>query len=222
MKRVLLLVGSFACVGCGGFTDTGSGSGTLEVDARASYSLGGDRTDIRVDVRVRSGEADQARVFITDDESEEEVELLLANDAGIGVARFNGSFSGYRRRLELDVERDDDDLSARLEGPGRHVIEAPNNGSAVSLDDVGGSLEVAWVVEDGLEADTVTVSLEESDFDATVNEDDGKLDINREFLSVGEETVEVRRTNSIVLSGGLVGSKFDFSYEVDNSFIITQ
>ncbi len=222
MFRVVMTMGVLFAAGCGGFTDSGSGSRTLLVDARAAYALSNDRTDLRVDVEVQSGDADEARVFVTDDESNEEIELLLANNAGIRTARFNGSFSGYRRRLELRVERGDDDLDAQLEGPGRHVIESPSNGSALSLDDVGGSLEISWSVEDGLQADTVSVSLDESSFDATVDEDKGKLDVEREFLSLGDEEVEVRRTNSIELAGGLVGSKFDFSYEVDNEFIIIE
>lgn len=207
---------------CGDFTDGGSGSGTLEVDARASYSSDTDRTEIRVDVRVQAGDPDDARVRITDDESNEVLELEVTPNAGLNVARFNGVFSGYRQRLEIEVERGSDDLDGKIEGPGRHVIESPANGTAVSLDDIGNSLEIEWAVEDGLRADSVTVSLDESDFDATVTDDRGDLDVDVEFLELGDEEIEVQRTNSVVLSGGLVGSKFDFSYSVENEFIIVQ
>lgn len=220
MRLFVLLV--LLCTACDGFTDTGDGTQTLDVIAVAMYSLGSDRTDLRVEVGVRDGDANRAVVELTDDESDDQLRLEVSN-SDENTAVFRGSFAGYRRRLELDVRRDDDELSAKLEGPGRHQIESPTNGEAVVFSDLSDDgLNVEWTVDDGLEADRIRVELEDSDVDAVLLEDEGEFDFARATLELGDETIEVERINEIELSGGVPGSTFEIRYSIENNFVIVQ
>ncbi|MEM6730601.1 MAG: hypothetical protein AAF658_03545 [Myxococcota bacterium] len=216
MRNIAPPIALAALCGCGGFTDTGSGSGTLEVEVDTSYALEQNRTEVRVDVRVSSGDPASAGVVVRDDESGEVVELDVTLQ-GVEAARYRGSFEGYRQRLELEVERGNDELTARLEGPGRHVIENPANGSVLS---VSSDLDIEWSVEDGLSADAVTIELDDSGVDVTVSDDDGDFEVDEDSLEAGEETVSIERINIIVLDGGLPGSSWEFSYEVENDFVL--
>lgn len=208
--------------GCGDFTDEGDGTRTLDVDVIASYNLDDDTTALRADVEVPSGSASGTEILVVDDESGDELILELDDDQSqVGI--FRGSFSGYRRRLELNVERGSDRLDAKLEGPGRHVIEAPTNGQDIELDDIPNrGLSIEWSVEDGLAADQVRIILDVADFDSTFNEDEGEADIPRATLQIGTESIRVRRSTTIDLAGGVPGSRFEIGYAVSGRFVLTR
>ncbi|MEO1175247.1 MAG: hypothetical protein AAFX94_24810, partial [Myxococcota bacterium] len=126
MSRAAALL-AFALAACGDFTDEGSGTGTLEVEARAVYEVSDDRTDVRVDVVISSGSLESVIAELRDDETDE-TRTMERVDLGLNSrARFTESYSGYAKRLELRVQRGSDELDGRIEGPGRHVIEFPAN-----------------------------------------------------------------------------------------------
>lgn len=218
MRRVgfclLALVAS-----CGGYSDEGGGTGTLEVDARASYEVSNDRTDVRIDVVVTTGSVDSVRAEIQNDLTGETRTMERIDLGRTNRARFAESFAGYAQRLELLVERGDDNLDGRIEGPGRHVIDFPRTGGVV---EAGDSFDLEWTVEDGLAADTVEVELDDSDFFRTLIVDSGELEIPDNFVQRGEETAEVERSNIVDLAGGVPGSTFSISYSVANEFVVTE
>lgn len=205
MRRALLLCVS-ALAGCGGFTDEGDGSKTLEVQAYVSFEQGTATVDARVSVDQNGAFVSGAIVKLRDDETDDE--FTLEEDGNFYRAHIAGD---YRRKLVLDITRGDDDLEAKLEGPGKHFIITPFEGTSIDLGD--DPMKVEWSVEDGIRADDVSISVDNSDYRGETNEDKGKVEIPRELLRPGDDTIRVTRANSVDLKGGRDSSTFEISYE---------
>ena len=215
MKRLACAVGAFLLVGCG-YTSAGDGTGTLLVVARGSLVAGaGNRMQLQVDVSRDGADVEDAVVRLTDPEDDASVVLAYQNGG-----RYTGQLTGYHRRLALEVQSGSDALSARLEGPGPHVLTRPQAGERYTLGSLGGGLDVRWRVDDGLRADTVRVELDGAGYETELDLDEGKWTVPVNRLQTGSEEVRVARSNSVVLAGGVSGSSFEITYEVRNAFDI--
>jgi len=207
--RTGLLAFASALASCGGFTDGGDGSHTLAVDARASFEAGNGSMDVRVSVDKSSAHVAGAIVTVRDDASNA---VFTLDDTGNSYrANIAG---GYRRRLQLDISSGSDKLTAKLEGPGPHFVSKPFEDQTIKLG--GDPLTVEWAVSDGIRAQGVAVSLDGSDYRGETTHDDGSVDIPRELLRAGDDTIHVERTNDVVLDGATPGSTFVMSYEASS------
>ncbi|MCK5690656.1 hypothetical protein KAI87_15355 [Myxococcota bacterium] len=209
-----LLLLTSAC----GYTDSGDGSKTLQVDAEMSYRPS-DNNLMRLNVTIeKSGtEVEDAVVKITDDESGDIYELTHNHHGEYFL-----SVEGYHRKLRLEIERGSDKLSAQLQGPGPHIITYPENESLVKRSDLGAFFTLVWRVDDGLAADQVFLRLKEhhKEFDL-IDNDPGDYNIIRTIeMDDGEEEAQVKRTNITELAGGTTGSTFSIGYDARNEFVI--
>lgn len=191
---------------CGGFTNGGGGTKTLDVEARVSFIAGNANMNARVSV-VQNGAQVQGALVTLRDEATEAV-FPLDVDGNFYRATIAG---GYRRKLELKVERGEDNLDAKLEGPGEHFISNPFDGTTVELG--GDPLKVNWTVSDGIRADDVAISLDGSDYRGETNRDRGEVEVPRELLRIGDDVIHIERSNSVDLDGGSGNSRFTISYE---------
>lgn len=213
-SSLLALSTAAAC----GYTDPGSGSGTLEVIATMEYQFHGNETSVRVEVRKNATPLEGVSVVIKDDESGATHDITQQSSGADTVYRL--SLSNYIRRAELRVELDDDRLDAKLEGPGPHRITEPENGQTFSRSDIGDNLTVKWKTEDGIAADETTIRLSQGDHTTTIREDPGSYEIPSSSLADGDEGIRVIRRNRVDLKGGVGQSKFEISYEARNDIIV--
>lgn len=210
----LLFAPHVAC----GFTDPGSGTGTLNVDARAIYV--GDTGRMQYTVRVSKDNVPlpDASVILADGDSRNPVAsgiTTLNGDGTEAVFEVDDDNPGYRRRLILRVERANDGLEAQLEGPGPHVLETPRNQESVLS---GRNLRVEWSTDDGIRADRVRVSVGSFGKSLGMSEESGFLTIEASSLPPpgSTEAVRVARHNHVNLAGGVNGSLFELRYDVFN------
>jgi hypothetical protein len=206
LQRVTLAIAVSAIAACGGFTSGGGGTKTLEVEARASFAAGNANMNARVSV-VQNGAQVQGAVVTLRDEETEAV-FTLEPDGNFYRANIAG---GYRRKLELKVDRGDDNLDAKLEGPGEHFVSNPFDGTTIELGD--DPLTVNWTVSDGIRADDVVISLDGSDYRGETNRDRGEVEVPRELLRLGDDVIHIERSNSVDLDGGSGSSRFTMSYD---------
>jgi hypothetical protein len=208
-------------VACGSYTDAGKGSNTLTVEATARFAPGGDEgMRLRVNITKDGQHVDDATVVFEDGDS---TDTFFAEAQGNGRYEHNTGSRGYRRKLELKISREgtDDELEAKLEGPGPFRIETPANDDIVEISD-GDELEVVWVTEDGIKADEVRVQLDEADYEDTDDEDDGQVEVPRSRLRLGADQVEIHRVNRVKLEGGAGNSSFTISYEASNDIQVVE
>lgn len=206
MVRLGLIAAVSAMAACGGYTSGGSGTDTLEVEARVSFAVGNANMVGRVSVSQRGAFVQGATVTLRDEETE--AVFPLTEDGNFYRTNIPG---GYRKKLELKVERGSDNLDAKLEGPGEHFINTPFDGTVIELGD--SPLKVNWTVKDGIRADDVTISLDGSDYRGETNQDKGEVEVPRELLRVGEDTIHIERSNTVNLEGGAGVSTYTISYE---------
>lgn len=206
LARFFAAAAMSALAACGGFTDAGDGSHTLEVDARVSFQAGDGNMTARVSVTQKGAQVQGATVTLRDDDTE--AVFPLENDGNFYRATIAGP---YRKKLELKVTSGDDNVSAKLEGPGVHFIVDPFDGTRVKLGD--DPLKVNWSVADGIRADDVAVTIDGSDYRGETNKDKGEVEVPRELLRVGDAIVRIERSNSVDLKGALGASAFVLSYQ---------
>ncbi len=205
---------------CGGYTDEGDGTKTLRVEANVVYRGGGaNEISAVVDVTKSGDPVVGADVRLIDGDTDEVLELT-GNAPGMGnESRYSGTLEGYHRRLALEVKSGDDELDAKLEGPGRHTILEPKNNDSLTKDDIGDELDVEWSVEDGIAADQVVLVLDTGQDFETV--DNGHYDdIPGDEVPRGSRTLDIRRTNRVLLAGGTTGSIFELGYQASNDFVV--
>ncbi|MBN1961803.1 MAG: hypothetical protein JW841_12735 [Deltaproteobacteria bacterium] len=208
----------FTCIACG-YTDSGSGTRTLLVQARAQYAVsGGNQTNVTVSVADRDGtEITDATVEITDGKNGQRYSIPHQNN---GLYYIN--IENYRRRLRLHVRSGDNELSAKLEGPGPHVIDYPKAG-AIRRSRLGNKFKVEWSTEDGIRADEVEISLRHGP-EVNSKDDSGfNDDISMSQLTeTGDYRLNLTRLNRINLGGGVDNSTFTISYSVNTEFAIIE
>ncbi len=205
--------GLMAC----GYTDPGSGSKTLQVEASAEYEVG-DSDRMRVTVTVHDKDDAPVEWAIVELRDGKTGEIITAEYESEGVYR--ASMSAYRRRLELRVESSGDELTAKLEGPGPHRILDPKAG-AMNRASFGPNLRVKWATTDGIRADEVRLRVHgQRAVERVLTEDGGSYDgiAISELPSVGDYRLTVERVNVVELAGGIAGSVFTIHYNVNVDF----
>jgi hypothetical protein len=220
MRRLLWMV-PLALAACG-YTDGGTGSHNLLVHAAAEFKAADGTTTLSVDLSLASTPVDDATVVMRDPQSGATFPLTL--DAGT-PGHYASTVVGYHRRLQLGLVPSIThtgpgyDLSARLEGPGPHVVLSPKPGTIVHA---GGTLGVSWGTTDGLSADEVVLTVNGPvDLERTVSADTGSShDIPLSLLTPGAYELRVARQNGVDLDGGVAGSRFTSSYEVPTNFTV--
>lgn len=206
LMRAWGLLALSATAACGGYTSSGDGSHTLDVEAVVSSESGNANMTARVSVSAKGAQVSGATVTLRDDETQ--AVFPLNEDGNFYRATIPG---GYRKKLELKVERGDDNLSGKLEGPGIHFIATPFDGTRVELGD--DPLKINWAVSDGIRADDVAITLDGSDYRGETDKDRGEVEVPRELLRTGEDVIRIERSNSVDLTGGFGPSKFTISYQ---------
>lgn len=203
-----------ALVGCE-YTDPGSGTHTLNVVARLSFTASeDDEMDVRISVTRDGAVVNDASVVVTDGETGQK---FVIDEQTTGQDRYRGTIEGYRRRIDLSVTSGADHLRGRLEGPGRHLIKTPANDSVLRRSDAD-TMRIRWAAEDGLVADEVEIRFEESEFRTTLEHDTGEVVVATAELVPGIEELRVTRTNNVTLAGGTSGSKLEIGYTAANRF----
>ncbi|MBI3179547.1 MAG: hypothetical protein HYZ27_07780 [Deltaproteobacteria bacterium] len=204
MRRLLWLL---AATGCG-YTDSGSGSRTLEVEATLTYDENDGDTQADVRVKKEGQHLAGATVVFEDGEDGEQFELT---DVG---NRYRDTFGGYHRRMELIIEKGSDYLTAKLEGPGPFTLDEPKNTSI----DLGDDVEVRWKTLDGIEADWVLIELKQGSYRKRGNDSSGKHVIPGDaFEASPDEEIQVTRAMEVNLEGGSAGSLLTSEYEVQKN-----
>ena len=160
MTRLLFVFGVALALNACGYTDTGSGSGTLQVNALITYAAGeNDTSSVEITVLDNSGSPlSGAAVELKDDQTGDTF-AAAEQDVADAPGVYTTSINKYRRRLELTISKDSHSLDGKLEGPGEHTIEFPAFGQSVNRSDFGESMEVTWTTTDGLMADRVTLTV---------------------------------------------------------------
>jgi len=222
--REVIALTAATLASCGSYTNPGTGTHTLAVQATLAYQFAGNTTAVDVTISDAAGnDITDANVTVTDPDSNSSalVPHLNRNRYSLG----GQGFAGYHRRVELNIKRQapaTDGLIAKLEGPGPDHINSPAQDDILSFGNLGSGLDVVWATGDGLEADRVTISLNVSNYSKPLTDDSGKLTIPKNDLNsaVGQtETVNVDRTNSVTLAGGIApNSTMTLSYGVSNQF----
>ena len=144
---------------------------------------------------------------------------LTDTDSGqrFEVGERQATLSGYHRHLDILLETPSGQLRCRLEGPGRHTLQAPLQGQVVRA---GQDLPIRWQTGDGLAADEVEVKLELAGYSVALRRDRGQHVVPGNLLRQGNETVRVLRRNRVAPRGGGGGSQVRMEYQVAVSFAV--
>lgn len=208
MLRAALAFSLLALAACGdGYTDAGSGSESLRAVVDVVYDSSQQSMYARAEITRDGAFVPGVTARLVDDGSSQQFELFAGD--GVYEARIDGA---YRRKLELVVLRGTDEIKANLEGPGAHIISSPDDGETVPR--AANAAKITWTTGDGVKADAVTITDERTVTDATRTvtvEDKGSTTFPFE-LPAGDDTLQVKRTNSVTLDGGISGSAFSLSY----------
>ncbi len=183
MMRCALITAVTALAACGSYTDEGKGSDSLEVDATVSFTAGSAIMDARVGVDKKSAFVSGAVVTLTDDDGNT---FSLDEDGNFYRAKIAGD---YRRKLELKVSNGGGKLAAKLEGPGITFIVNPFEGTTVKLKN--DPIKIEWSTNDGLKAENINITTDNSSYNGNTNRDDGEVDIPRELLNAGDDVIHV-------------------------------
>ncbi len=214
MRRLLPLLG--LVLGACGYTDAGSGTRTLQVQATSSFDVtGGNDSHLRVTIQQADGtDVNDASVRVKDADSGETIAVPADGNGG----RYTIDMPGYRRRLDLGVQRGSDSLDVKLEGPGAHTITSPVAGQVVS----GNTLGVSWSTKDGVAADQVELDIRHTQSQRLLTTDTGSSnDLSLAGLQAGNYELDVTRQNVVVPAGGVTGSTFTISYNVSTEFAVS-
>ncbi len=222
MHRLLLVVPLLTALAACGFTDEGGGTRTLMVNARLTYEVDDNATLVQIRVEKDGLVVPGAIVEIRDADAEKSyvVEQEVLPDGEYNRVDGENHIRGYLRRIELRVESDRDRVEAKLEGPGKHRVSAPENNAVLKLKDLGDNLEVAWSTDDGLSAQEVQIRVGDHTQTITDWDDPGSYDVPATALEIGDEHARVLRRNRIRLAGGSAGSVLLLEYEARNSFVL--
>lgn len=210
LQRSIVFIMAAGVVSCG-YTDAGTGTQTLEVNAALHYAWQTDSTHADVWL-TRAGDAVQnANVHLTN--ADTKVQQAVTPDVAPG--HYVVDIAGYARRLQLNISAESDALMCQIEGPGRHVVAEPAPGTVVGY---GKSLPVRWSTEDGVRADSVNVTLEGVSWSQRLTDDQGHSEIPARVLTPGMQTLTVERRSQVVPEGGSGHSHVDMSYAVSTPF----
>jgi hypothetical protein len=222
MKRVTsIAVGSLVgslLMGCG-FTDPGSGTQTLFVNASATTDGSNGGTVLSALIREQGPNGptvDDATVIMTGDTGTDHSLPLILCCGIYGVNNVTWE-TGWR----LKITRGNDKLEAFLSAPGLTTILEPTAGSTF-VRSAGTPLHVRWKDESGKSAETVEVRLSQGDYNQGRPEDPGTRDVPATAWTQAEnnERVTVKRTTDTNLSGGITGSVFTASSTADVNFVV--
>lgn len=194
-----------------GYTDAGTGTQTLEVNAALHYAWQTDSTEADLWL-TRAGEAvPNATVHLTNADTK----LQQGVEPDVAPGHYKVALEGYARRLQLAIKADTDTLVCQIEGPGRHTVAEPAPGTVVGY---GEALPVRWATEDGVRADSVTVTLEGVTWSQKLTNDQGHSQIPARVLVPGMQTLTVERRSHVVPEGGSGHSHVDMAYAVSTPF----
>jgi hypothetical protein len=210
LRQCVALVFVCAVASCG-YTDAGTGTQTLEVNAALHYDWQSDSTlaDIWL---IRAGTAVQnANVHLIDADTK----IVQTVGADVAPGHYVMTLGGYARRLQLNISAENDALVCQIEGPGRHVVAAPAPGTVVHY---GEPLAVRWRTEDGVRADSVNVTLEGINWSVRLTDDQGHSEVPARVLTPGMQTLTVERRSHVVPQGGSGHSHVDVAYAVSTPF----
>ena len=211
----LAVLAATAC----GYTESGTGSRTLQVNGTVAYSLASakDASFLSVSVAKEGVPVTTALVIAIDGDTDERFTVPAVD------AKYAGTWPGYHRRIAWRIVAGDDNVASQLEGPGRHTVSAPTHASVHKL---GEPLHVAWGTADGVRGEQVTVRLTPSaytspgGYEATLASDDGSVRINAPNLEPGLATISVTRRTAVAPAGAVPPSTLSYTYEVLNEFLV--
>ncbi len=219
-RTLITLMALTSVVACG-YTSEGSGTQTLEATAFLRFTPTQEAlTTGEVQLRYSGGvPVSGATVTLTNGDNDHVIATFEESEANGEDGIYRGSFDGYVRRLALNIAKSSDVIEATLEGPSKHVLAAPANGTVYGRTDIGDAVDVIWEADDGLKADEVVVRFEESNFTNTFlnTNDPGQVSVPAEKVDDGINTISVVRRNRTNLAGGLGDSIFALEYEVINT-----
>ncbi len=209
--KTLTITASSVLSACGGYTNPGTGTQSIEVVAELAYALNKDETAVQIEITDGSTRIQGATVTLTDAATSEVFQV------GEHRHGYQGALPGYHRRLMLVVKTDSDGLSARIEGPGSFVMNAPVHNGIIRRSQTD-SMRVGWDTIDGLRADGVEIHID--DFNRTMS-DRGVVDIPLLDISSRAQELRVRRFNEIQLDGGKGASVMRMYYGVKSTVLVT-
>jgi hypothetical protein len=213
----LLALGAFTMLAACGFTNPGSGTGTLEVNAIVHYNAGQQGslapvTNVQISVQKNGlPVSSPPTVTLQDADSSQTYTVDVANGN-----KLTQQIPGYHRRWILAVTSGSDNLTCKLESPGPFTLSNPLQGALISQ---SGGLNVSWQTQDGVMADKVEVSLSTIQQTNTPS-DTGSYEFPASQLQLGDQTVTVLRINQVVPAGATGSSVFQSEYEVDVAFTV--
>lgn len=199
-----LFFAMFAC----GYNDTGEGTRTLNVQANVQYDWQIDTTHAEFYISHPEHVVEDANVILIRADTQTKYTAQATRVPG----KYTVDIPGYAQRLDLAIATEQDALSCKLEGPGAHVVVSPAPGTTLAAND---DLAVRWSTDDGIQADVVTLSLPDSNWQQQLDKDTGRAIIPSKVLTAGAHVVKIRRSNRLVPSGSVDSqSAIDVTYSV--------
>lgn len=202
-------------LGCGSWSDAGTGNKVLEVTGSLEYDATADNPACKLQLVVRRNGVlvPTAQIKITDGDNKQSWPVpysdLLEDSYYLGDLP-------WIFRLQLNVQDGADNLSARLEGPTPHSILKPLAGARLLRKN---GLEVAWRSENGAKAEEVTISLKNAKYSYRLKEDRGAHMVAGNTLVLGGDEITVSRTNRLILIGGAGNSTLQTTYRAATRFV---
>lgn len=198
----------FAC----GFADPGDGTRTLMVVGELKCTYPDLVTEIFYTVQQNSEPLSGATITLIDGDTNESIEVADSTSAG----SYEAVWPGYHRHVKAHVWKGADGCSFQLEGPSTHVIENP--GAGVTLQG-NQKLDVRWRAPDGVRADTVILSLGDTQDRTHISlaRDTGRQRLVASATASGALPLRVRRQTKLTPAGALPGSKVTHAYTVETT-----
>jgi hypothetical protein len=217
LASIALVLGLAACGGGaldpGAGNDPGTGTSTLAIDGNVQASSrtvnARVNTDFDTDFTIRVSLNNQTVTTgtVTITSASGKFPLTLRGDN-----RWTGTAPSYDEVYVLDVESGPDKVAGvRVDGPDIHTFSSPTAGANV---DSTMALVVKWDRND--QADITTIRTE--NLDSLAIPDTGSYSLAPGSLKADkavarQQTLRLRRTNSVVLAGAVTGSTLSVSIE---------
>jgi hypothetical protein len=217
LRAPLLMAWLCTTVGCGtdgaglGYTDPGKGSGTLLVQASATYDSTDNITELSVRIRKAGADVDGAKVSITSDGGS--ADLPGRGGGEYAASQTTWSPQGYVLHISvLDMTgRETDTLEASLVAPVRVQMNAE---ATKPFDPHTLPNQVLTLTWEGPAAERATVR-SEAFKPPTFVPDPLMVGIPAQFFQHDTQQVSITRENSVALAGGVPGSTFTARYRFD-------